>query len=118
MTDGTAEFAGVEVFAEAHEHQVGDLLTVKYSGQTNDADGEFFMFDDNRGRPMQFTLGAGEVVRGWDRGMVGMRVGGIRRLVIPPMLGYGARGAGVIPPNAMLVFECEVVNVQTKRADN
>ena len=95
----------------------GDLLTVKYSGQTNDADGEFFMFDDNRGRPMQFTLGAGEVVRGWDRGMVGMRVGGIRRLVVPPMLGYGARGAGVIPPNAMLVFECEVVNVQAVNAN-
>ena len=78
-------------------------------------DGRGRKFDSSHDRrdPFEFRLGAGEVIRGWDEGVAGMKVGGKRRLVIPPEMGYGARGAGgVIPPNATLVFEVEVVDVK------
>jgi FKBP-type peptidyl-prolyl cis-trans isomerase len=71
-------------------------------------------FDSSVGRqPFTFTLGAGQVIRGWDQGVPGMKVGGQRRLTIPPDLGYGANGAGgVIPPNATLVFDVDLLDVQ------
>ena len=64
------------------------------------------------GTSFPFTLGAGRVIRGWDQGVLGMRVGGLRRLTIPPELAYGSTGSGPIPPNASLVFDIELLNVQ------
>lgn len=91
----------------------GDRLAVKYEGMTARRPGEWHTFDDNRGKLMHFVLGMGEVIRGWDLGLVGMRRGGTRRLVVPSQLGYGARGAGAkIAPDATLVFQVRLMNVQ------
>jgi FKBP-type peptidyl-prolyl cis-trans isomerase FkpA len=94
----------------------GRELTVHYTGWLYDPNApgnKGRQFDSSAGRePFQFVLGAGRVIRGWDQGVAGMRVGGQRRLVIPPSLGYGAQGFGsVIPPNATLLFEIELLNV-------
>ncbi|GAB4397725.1 MAG: hypothetical protein OHK0048_07020 [Rhodoferax sp.] len=94
--------------------QVGQRLTVHYTGWLWDAGARGRQFDSSktRGRPFVFTLGADEVIAGWDRGLVGMCVGGLRVLTIPPALGYGSRGAGgVIPPDATLQFEVELLSV-------
>ena len=94
----------------------GRTLTVNYSGWLYDpsqAESKGQRFDTSIGRaPFAFQLGAGRVIRGWDQGLVGMRVGGQRRLVIPPDLGYGSQGNGPIPPNATLVFDVELLDVQ------
>jgi FKBP-type peptidyl-prolyl cis-trans isomerase len=91
----------------------GDRLAVKYEGMTARRPGEWHTFDDNRGKLMHFVLGMGEVIRGWDQGLIGMRRGGTRRLVVPAHLGYGARGAGAkIAPDATLVFQVRLMNVQ------
>ena len=92
----------------------GSRLTVNYTGWLYDANATDYkgrQFDSGQGFP--FTLGAGQVIAGWDQGFNGMRVGGVRRLVIPPELAYGSSGAGggVIPPNATLVFDVELVSV-------
>ncbi|HMR68632.1 MAG TPA: FKBP-type peptidyl-prolyl cis-trans isomerase [Rubrivivax sp.] len=95
----------------------GQHVTVHYTGWLHDpsaADGRGRKFDSSkdRGQPFAFPLGAGHVIGGWDEGVQGMQVGGTRVLLIPPGLGYGARGAGgVIPPNATLVFEVELLAV-------
>lgn len=89
----------------------GHEVTVHYTGWLRD--GTKFDSSLDRGKPFQFRLGARQVIAGWDRGVAGMKVGGKRRLIIPPDLGYGARGAGrAIPPNAVLVFEVELLGVR------
>lgn len=89
--------------------QAGQRVNVHYNGVLED--GTPFDSSYERGRPLTFTLGVGQVIKGWDMGVEGMRVGGKRQLVIPPSLGYGARGAGSIPPNATLIFDVELVGV-------
>ena len=96
----------------------GRRVVVHYTGWLYDesaADKKGRKFDSSKDRnePFEFSLGAGEVIRGWDEGVKGMKVGGTRVLTIPPDMGYGARGAGgVIPPNATLLFEVELLDVR------
>jgi FKBP-type peptidyl-prolyl cis-trans isomerase len=94
----------------------GSKVSVHYTGwlSNNGAKGRKFDSSVDRGQPFQFTLGAHQVIAGWDEGVAGMKVGGTRTLIIPPELGYGARGAGggVIPPNATLIFDVELLQVQ------
>jgi FKBP-type peptidyl-prolyl cis-trans isomerase FkpA len=100
------------------EAQPGRVVTVHYTGWLYEAsrpDHKGSQFDSSRDRnePFSFNLGAGEVIRGWDEGVAGMKVGGRRMLTIPSEMGYGARGAGgVIPPNAALLFDVELLDVR------
>ncbi len=93
----------------------GKRLTVHYAGwlyDANQANNKGSLFDTSvNGQPYSFVLGAGAVIRGWDQGLVGLKVGGIRQLVIPPDLAYGAAGNPPIPPNATLLFEVELLEV-------
>lgn len=98
----------------------GMIVVVHYTGwlydpAATDQRGRKFDSSRDRGQPLSFPLGAGRVIRGWEQGLPGMRIGGTRRLVIPSSLAYGARGAGngVIPPNATLIFEVELLAVET-----
>lgn len=96
---------------EGTEAQSGKTVDVHYTGWLEN--GTKFDSSKDRGRPFSFSLGAGQVIRGWDEGVAGMKVGGKRKLTIPASLGYGARGAGgVIPPNATLIFEVELLGVK------
>ena len=93
----------------------GHSVSVHYTGwlYENGAKGKKFDSSLDRGQPFSFKLGAGQVIKGWDEGVAGMKVGGKRKLTIPPDLGYGARGAGgVIPPNATLMFDVELLAVK------
>lgn len=96
----------------------GQVVRVHYTGWLYDASapdrrGDKFDSSKDRNEPFEFRLGGGEVIQGWDEGVAGMKVGGTRRLTIPPAMGYGARGAGgVIPPNATLLFEVDLLDVR------
>ncbi len=100
------------VVGEGAEAEKFDILTVHYTGKLED--GTQFDSSKNPGRdPFRFTVGIGQVIRGWDEGFVGMKIGGTRLLTIPPELGYGVRGAGnAVPPNATLLFEVELLGVE------
>ena len=89
----------------------GQAVDVHYTGWLTD--GNKFDSSKDRGQPFSFTLGTGGVIKGWDEGVQGMKVGGKRKLTIPAQLGYGSRGAGgVIPPNATLIFEVELLAIR------
>ena len=116
-----AELQRIEVSTgEGTVAAAGDEVTVHYTGWLYDEDapqqrGEQFDSSRERGEPFTFLLGAGRVIRGWDEGVAGMRVGGKRTLLIPPEYGYGRKGAGgVIPPQASLVFEVELLGVEER----
>lgn len=99
-----------EVIGEGPAAKSGDVVTVHYTGWLTD--GTKFDSSLDRNQPFAFVLGQRQVIAGWDQGVAGMKVGGKRKLTIPPDLGYGARGAGeVIPPNATLVFEVELLQI-------
>jgi FKBP-type peptidyl-prolyl cis-trans isomerase FkpA len=99
------------------EATAGAVVTVNYTGWLYDrskTDGKGIQFDSSANSgPFAFTLGLGQVIAGWDQGVPGMKIGGIRRLVIPPSLAYGSARYGPIPPDSTLVFDIELVDVQT-----
>jgi FKBP-type peptidyl-prolyl cis-trans isomerase FkpA len=107
MTDSGLKFEDTTVGGGAVASK-GQTVSVHYTGWLES--GTKFDSSKDRNDPFEFKLGAGQVIRGWDEGVAGMKVGGVRRLTIPPQLGYGDRGAGgVIPPKATLIFEVELL---------
>jgi FKBP-type peptidyl-prolyl cis-trans isomerase len=113
LTDATVTALKIEDVSvgTGTEATAGKTVVVNYIGRL--ANGTQFDASCDRKQPFEFPLGAGAVIKGWDQGVAGMKVGGQRRLIIPAKLGYGAQGAGgVIPPNAALVFDVELVGVK------
>jgi FKBP-type peptidyl-prolyl cis-trans isomerase FkpA len=114
MTASGLQYEDIAI-GEGAEATAGNHVTVHYTGWLQNPDGSAgSKFDSSKDRsdPFAFPLGAGHVIKGWDEGVQGMKVGGVRKLIIPASLGYGARGAGgVIPPNATLIFEVELLGV-------
>ena len=115
----SGEFIKIDIkTGTGKEATAGKVVSVHYTGWLFDksaADNRGKKFDSSRDRPGNFTfpLGAGRVIKGWDQGVEGMKVAGQRTLIIPPSMGYGARGAGnIIPPNATLIFDVELMEVQ------
>ena len=99
-----------QIVGDGEEAVAGQTVEVHYTGWLTD--GTKFDSSLDRNDPFSFTLGAGQVIAGWDQGVAGMKIGGARKLTIPPELGYGERGAGgVIPPNATLVFKVELIGL-------
>jgi peptidylprolyl isomerase len=114
MTDPVTTISGLqyvdEVVGAGNSPARGEKVRVHYTGRLTD--GKKFDSSVDRGKPFEFTIGVGQVIKGWDEGVASMKVGGKRRLTIPAALGYGARGAPpAIPPNADLVFDVELLGV-------
>ena len=114
MSASRAEYLEVEdiTVGVGQAAQSGDTISVHYTGWL--ASGKKFDSSRDRGIPFSFRLGSGQVIQGWDRGLIGMQVGGVRRLTIPPDQGYGNRdvGGGLIPPNSTLIFEVELLSIE------
>ena len=109
-TESGLKYRDVAV-GNGREAALGDTATVHYTGWL--ADGKKFDSSVDRKEPFSFRVGAGQVIKGWDEGVAGMKIGGKRKLTIPPQLGYGSRGAGgVIPPNATLIFDVELLGLR------
>jgi FKBP-type peptidyl-prolyl cis-trans isomerase len=116
---GVTEFTQLDVVVgDGVKARPGQTVTVHYTGwlydeSAADKKGEKFDSSRDRGQPFRFPLGAGRVIKGWDQGVAGMKIGGQRTLMIPPELGYGSRGAGSsIPGGASLIFDVELLNVR------
>lgn len=109
MTDSGLKYVDMKV-GDGESPQAGQLVTVHYTGWLED--GTKFDSSVDKNRPFEFTIGAGRVIKGWDEGVMTMKVGGKRKLTIPPELGYGARGIGPIPPNSTLIFEVELLAIR------
>jgi FKBP-type peptidyl-prolyl cis-trans isomerase len=109
-TESGLKYTDITV-GSGREAALGDTATVHYTGWLTD--GKKFDSSVDRKEPFSFRVGAGQVIKGWDEGVAGMKIGGKRKLTIPPQLGYGARGAGgVIPPNAILIFDVELLGLR------
>ncbi len=114
MTSSGLEYED-KIVGDGEEAKAGHHVSVHYTGWLRNTDGSAgkkFDSSKDRNEPFEFPLGAGHVIKGWDQGVQGMKVGGSRTLIIPAALGYGARGAGgAIPPNATLIFDVDLLAV-------
>lgn len=111
-TQAKAEELKIEDIEEGSGPEVksGDTVSIHYTGTLTD--GTKFDSSVDRGTPFETKIGVGDVIEGWDKGVVGMKVGGKRKLIIPPSMGYGEQGMGTIPPNSTLIFEVELLELK------
>jgi FKBP-type peptidyl-prolyl cis-trans isomerase len=111
VNSGKLKIEDLKVGTGSAEVKSGDTISINYVGTLTD--GTKFDSSYDRGEPFETQIGVGQVIKGWDEGVIGMKVGGKRRLTIPPDLGYGEQGAGAqIPPNATLIFEVELMGIK------
>lgn len=112
-TEAAADFKIEDIkVGTGAEPQKGDKIRVHYTGTLTN--GTKFDSSKDRNQPFEFVLGAGQVIQGWDKGFAGMKEGGVRKLTIPPEMGYGSRSVGPIPANSTLLFEVELIKVLGK----